>query len=108
MQSLGSLLILERVSPFITILNFPDKLVLRVRADGAYRYAQWSRNGQIILGNVGSLPQTFVHFGDIYVIQDTTMIDLGIYNVQLMGSGLQPSNVISFVVVDQGKPKTTI
>ena len=94
---------MERISSFVTILHLPDKLVLQIRASGPYQHVQWSRNGQIILGGVDPLPETFSHFGDIYVINNTTMNDLGIYEAQLILLNGQPADVISFVAVKQGK-----
>ena len=96
---------MDRISPFVTILHHPDKLVLQIRSTGAYQSINWFRNGQMLLGATGPLPDTFVHFGDIYVVDDTTVDDLGVYEVYLTGkSSLQrTSNVTYFVAVEQGK-----
>ncbi len=68
----------EAISPSSIILLPPEKLVLEVRTTGRYFFTSWSRNG------IGTgLPGSFVHFGEVYVAENTTMEDLGRYEVVL-------------------------
>ena len=77
----------------------PEKLVLEIRAGGGYSHIQWRRN-DIIHGSPGFIaPESFVHFGEVYVATNTTMEDLGMYIVLLSpGLGQRRPDPITFSV----------
>ena len=80
----GKTLRLEPVNPFI-ILSLPLKLVVEVRATGAYQYIIWARNGfRFGAGNFFPLFEDFSHFNEVYAITPTTSVDYGVYRVDLM------------------------
>ncbi len=90
----------EPVSPTAIFIRPPEKLVLEVRATGGYRLIEWTRN-EILQGFPGFLPpaESFVHFSKIYVVENTSMEDLGVYDVLLNPSiGQRRPDVINFVV----------
>lgn len=96
----GQTLRFEPVSPLVITIQPPEKLVLEVRATGGYRFIQWERN-EILQGFPGFNPpaESFVHFSEIYVVNNTTMADLGTYAVTLNPSlGQRIPDQIHFTV----------
>ena len=86
-------------SPSTIILRPPEKLVLEVRATGGFRFIEWGRNGAPV-----SIPLTrFAHFGETYVTGETTVSDLGLYEVGLAPlSGQAAPSQVEFFVVEPG------
>ena len=88
--------VLERISPRVIVLDPPEKLVLETRASGGYRQFDWLRNGNEIRtaeNTQSSSPfiitlQEFPNFFEIFVRDNTTVSDLGVYEVDLqLGTG---------------------
>jgi hypothetical protein len=83
---LGETTTLQAISPSVIALRPPEKLVIEVMATGRYRAIQWARNGAIrgIPGSAFSPPQqSFTHFGEVYFVEETTVNDLGRYELDL-------------------------
>ena len=87
---------LERISPRVIVLGPSEKLVLETRASGGYRQVDWLRNGNPFrtAANTQSLSpfivtiQEFSNFFEIFVRDNTTVNDLGVYEVELtLGTG---------------------
>lgn len=90
---------LEVVSPAITILHPPEKLVLEIRLTGRYLNISWSRNGV----EIGFSLTNFVHFDEIYFKDNTTLGDLGVYEVGVnIHSGQAPPPKVTFIVIELG------
>ena len=79
-----STVFLERVSPEITFLRPPEKLVIEVKASGRYQQIQWTKNGFLL----PVLPQKFPNFNEILVYRKTTHEDLGLYEVDLRAASI--------------------
>ena len=81
----GDTVIIERVSPAVIILRPPEKLVIEVRTSGEYQVHFWRRN-ENLFGTSGNfqvmVPDEFPNFAEIFVRDNTTVDDLGIYSVQ--------------------------
>ncbi len=86
-------------SPSTIILRPPEKLVLEVRATGGFSFIPWTRNGALV-----SIPITrFADFGETYVTGETTVSDLGLYEVRLaLLSGQGGPSQVEFFVVEPG------
>ncbi len=96
--SLGDTVISERVSPFVTVLQIPDKLVLELRTSGRFNFIVWARNGVLI-----PTSQQFTHFTEIYAQSNTNNTDLGLYDVELLvPEGLTRPTRVQFAVVERG------
>ena len=84
---------LERISPQVIVLNPTEKLVIETRASGAYQQIDWQRNRNPFTLTQGQpfsvLLQEFPNFFDIFVRDNTTVSDLGLYTVDLPGSQVQ-------------------
>ena len=69
----------------VIILRPPEKLVIEVRISGEYEVHFWRRN-ENLFGTTGNfqvmLPDEFPNFFEIFVRDNTTDDDLGIYQVQ--------------------------
>ena len=79
----GDTVTIARVSPEIIILRPPEKLVIEVRTTGEYQVHFWEK-GNNLFNSAGfpvMLPQDFPNFFEIFVRDDTTDDDLGIYRV---------------------------
>ena len=78
---------LERVSPRVIVLDPPEKLVLETRASGGYWQLDWSKNGNAFTLAEGQpftvTLQEFSNFFEIFVRDNTTTNDLGVYEVDL-------------------------
>ena len=87
----GDTVIIERVSPEVIILRPPEKLIIEVRTSGEYEVHFWRRNENLFstAGFQVILPDEFPNFFEIFVRDNTTEDDLGIYRVQLT---LTPAN----------------
>ena len=74
----------------MVILRPPEKLVLEVSYTGRYRISSWVRN-EGVRGAAGSeftpSPQSFVHFDEVYFVENTTMADIGRYEITLNPAG---------------------
>lgn len=94
-----------RESPSMIAIQPPEKLALEIRASGGYSFIQWKRNS-ITHGLPGfTSPESFTHFGEIYVVANTTVNDLGTYLV-LLGPGIgqrRPDPIIFTVKFQTGK-----
>ena len=79
----GDTVIIERVSPVVIILRPPEKLVIEVRTSGEYQVHFWRRNENLFstTGFQVMLPDEFPNFFEIFVRDNTTDDDLGIYSV---------------------------
>ena len=81
----GDTVIIESVSPAVIILRPPEKLVIEVRTSGEYQVHFWIRN-ENLFGTSGNfqvmLPEEFPNFAEIFVRDNTTVDDLGIYSVR--------------------------
>ena len=87
---------LERISPRVIVLEPSEKLVLETRASGRYVLSDWTRNGnqfRTVENTQSSSPfiitlQEFSNFFEIFVRDNTTANDLGVYEVELaLGTG---------------------
>ena len=94
--------VLERVSLRVIVLSPPEKLVLETRASGGYQWLEWDRNGNHFRTAENTLSlspfiitlQEFSNFFEIYVRDNTTVNDLGVYEVDLiLGTGAQVPEV---------------
>ena len=83
--------VLERVSPGVIVLEPSENLVLETRASGGYREFEWNRNGNPFMVGSGRFPvslEDFSNFFEIYVRDNTTVNDLGVYQAELvLGTG---------------------
>ena len=99
-----STVFLERISPGIIFLRPPEKLVIEVKSRGRVTFLQWARNGNMFTGVLG---QDFTYHGEIYVQEETTQDDMGLYEVNALvdviygGQRLQPLE-LDFVVTLPG------
>ena len=101
---------LERVSPQVIVLDPPEKLVIETRASGTYQMFDWQRNGNAFrtISNQGPSPfivtlQEFSNFFEIFVRDNTTANDLGVYEVDLiLNTGPQVQEV-DFAVTPYSK-----
>ena len=79
---------LERVSPQVIVLEPPEKLVIETRASGGYQQFDWSKNGNeftLTHGRPFTITlQEFPNFFEIFVRDNTTTNDLGLYEVELI------------------------
>ena len=80
----GDTVIIDRVSPEVIILRPPDKLVIEVRTSGEYQVHFWFKNENLFSQPSFQvmLPDEFPNFAEIFVRDNTTDDDLGIYRVQ--------------------------
>ena len=88
--------VLERVSPRIIVLDPPEKLVLETTASGGYREFEWIRNGNPFMVASGRFPvsvEDFSNFFEIFVRDNATVNDLGVYDVELVGGEPQVPEV---------------
>ena len=88
--------VLERVSPRVIVLDPPEKLVLETRASGGYREFEWIRNGNPFMVASGRFPvsvEDFSNFFEIFVRDNATVNDLGVYDVELVGGEPQVPEV---------------
>ena len=73
---------LASVSPSIIILRPPEKLVIEIESNGGYNYTLWSKQGKPSRASA----ESYVHFGEIYYVANTTLNDLGRYRVAISPS----------------------
>ena len=93
--------VLERISPRVIVLEPSEKLVIETRASGGYQWLEWSKNGYPFraAGAPGTSPfivtiQEFPNFFEIFVRDNTTVNDLGVYEVDLVvGTGQTQTQV---------------
>ena len=87
------------MSPSTVILRPPEKLVLQIRATGRYNFIEWSVNG----GQPVFIPERFADFGEVYIRDNTTASDLGLYEVDLaLLSGQTSPDEVEFFVIEPG------
>ena len=100
----GDTVIIERVSPAVIILRPPEKLVIEVRTSGEYEVHFWRRNENVFStsGFQVMFPDEFPNFFEIFVRDNTTVDDLGIYRVlpTLTAANAQTHAVIPGTGVD--------
>ena len=99
--------VLERVSPRVIVLDPPEKLVIETSASGGYVQFEWQRNGNLFTVIPGTSPfivtiQEFPNFFEIFVREPTTVNDLGVYEVELVGGQPQVPE-IEFAVTPYSK-----
>ena len=82
---------LERVSPKMIFLLPPEKLVIEVKATGRFTHVDWLKNGYS-LTSTGST-QEFTNYREIFVQEESTKDDFGLYEVSLFPSS--PYNQIN-------------
>ena len=97
---------LERISPRVIILDPPKKLVLETRASGGYRQFDWTKNGHVFTiaqGQPFSITlQEFPNFFEIFVRDNTSTNDLGVYEADLiLNTGQVPA--VDFIVTPYSK-----
>ena len=99
--------VLERISPRVIVLDPPEKLVIETRASGGYRQFDWTRNGNEFrtAANTHSSSsfiitlQEFSNFFEIFVRDNTTVNDLGVYEADLVaGTGQTQVPEVDFTV----------
>jgi hypothetical protein len=103
---LGESMTLQAISPSVIVLRPPEKLVLEVMGTGRYLAIQWARNGEIrgVPGSAFSPPQqSFTHFGEVYFVEETSVNDVGRYELVLYRSTV--STRVRFDVLLQGTTK---
>ena len=100
---------LERVSPRVIVLDSPEKLVLETRASGGYRQLDWSKNGNAFTLAEGQpftvTLQEFSNFFEIFVRDNTTTNDLGVYEVDLQLNIGSRVPEVDFIVTPYSKYK---
>ena len=113
----GDTLVLKRITPYVIVINPPEKLFLEVESSGAYARFGWSRNGVRFSTAEAAVfqatPERFIHYYEIYVRDPTTISeDLGIYHVELVSGhpfqDIRQAPDIEFAVVPFGKPDIII
>lgn len=94
----------------------PEKLVIEVKAAGAYSLLNWIRNGDNFDASPDAdfpaSPERFFHFFEAYVREPTSEADLGLYEVNMIGifgEGQNTENAPDqfFVVTRYGKQMCT-
>ena len=103
---LGNTIRAERISPEVIILRPPEKLVIEVRVSGDYRVLFWYKEivGSFIPNT--TLPQDFPNFAEIFVRDNTTVDDEGLYIVTSFpksGTSIVPTGGVEFSVTAPGK-----
>ena len=99
----------ERVSPRVTVLDPPEKLVIETRASGGYKQVEWKRNGNpfgVVEGQpfTVTVPDEFPNFFEIFVREPTTESDLGVYEVDFfVNSGQTQAPEPDFAVTPYSK-----
>ena len=98
-----STVFLERISPEVIFLRPPEKLVIEVKPRGRVILVQWSKNVNQLSGTLGV---NFAYHREIYVQEETTQADIGLYEVQVfpdavVGQRLVP-NELDFIVTYPG------
>ena len=71
-----STLFLNRVSPEVIFLRPPEKLTIEMKASGRYLRLDWTRRAAYL-----NMAQDFYNHYEIYFQEQTTMDDLGLYEV---------------------------
>ena len=89
---------LQRVSPQVIVLDPPEKLVIETRASGGYQQFDWVKNQNPFTLSQGQpftvTLQEFSNFFEIFVRDNTTANDLGVYEVDLaLITGLQAPEI---------------
>ena len=96
---------IERLSPSIVVLRFPQELVLEVATTGSFDHIEWRRNGDLS-GHGGFFPHfsQFPHFREMYVKEPTITANLGVYEASLQHSlsGQTGVESVEFTVVTLG------
>ena len=77
---IGTTVRIERVSPEVIVLRPPKKLVFEVRVSGEYAVIFWFKG--VLSQPITAPPQNFPNFFEIFVKDNTTIEDEGIYIVQ--------------------------
>ena len=99
--------VLERISPQVIVLSPPEKLVLETRASGGYSQFEWTRNGNPFMLGSGRFPislEEFPNFFEIFVRDNTTVNDLGVYEVEfILAPGQTQIPEIEFAVTPYSK-----
>ena len=97
---------MERVSPEVVILRPPEKLVIEVRVSGDYQVLFWWKgaSGQAIPRVMR--PQEFPNFYEIFVRDNTTTEDEGLYRVTAQLDNVTytvtPTGGVDFAVTSPG------
>ena len=100
---------LERISPRVIVLDPPEKLVIETRASGGYLWFDWTKNGNVFTQAQGQpftvTIQEFPNFFEIFVRDNTTANDLGVYEVELITNAGPQLPEIDFAVTPYSKYK---
>ena len=93
----------EPVSPTSIVLVPPEKLVLEIRTSGRFWFIQWLRNADPLF--LFNNAPNFVHFGEVFYDDETTMDDLGLFEtvVEPAPNSGQPIRRVDFTIVSPGK-----
>ena len=85
-------------------LRPPEKLVIEIKSRGRVLFVQWTINGNIFDGAIGV---NFAYHREIYVQEETTQADIGVYEVEVFpdllsgGQLLLPAD-LEFIVTSPG------
>ena len=84
-------------------LRPPEKLVIEVKTRGRVLFVQWIINGNSFDGPIGA---NFSYHREIYVQEETTQADIGVYEVRVFqdvinGQLLVPAD-LEFIVTSPG------
>ena len=98
---------LERISPRVLVLDPPEKLVLETRASGGYQQFDWTKSVNPFTLTPGQpftiTLQEFPNFFEIFVRDNTTANDLGVYEVDLVLDGGSQVPEVQFAVTPYSK-----
>ena len=93
------ILTLNTVSPFVTVLNPPEKLVLRIEAGGRFLHIDWYKNGDSLVNLNFNLrfrdPRVLYSHNQIYSVGNTSMSDAGVYRARVSNNNDQLSTVFA-------------
>ena len=107
----GNTILVERISPEVIILRPPEKLVIEVRVSGEYSVLFWVKSGFTPIPQA-MRPQEFPNFYEMFVRDNTTAEDEGLYVVAPQFKtgtesthALTPPGGVDFAVIPPGKQK---
>ena len=96
-----STVFLERISPEVIFLRPPEELVIELRSTGRVVGIQWTVNGVLILRTV---LEGFANHHEIYFRKETSLSDMGLYEVDIFSIGQFRVPVeLEFIVTSPGK-----
>lgn len=97
-----STIFLNRVSPEVIFLRPPEKLTIEVKASGRYLRLDWTRRASAL-----TMAQNFYNHYEIYFREQTTMGDIGLYEITPFPSSPSDQQIVplelDFIVLLPGK-----